>query len=109
MAIFPSTIDDRTTAIENPASQPNAFTLSIGMASKRGPRDKNEDAAGVSPCHTFFAIADGIGGAPLGDIMSTAACNAAADAFLLQGIAELTAHGAGRAQQYHNIFRGNGP
>lgn len=57
------------------------FKLNIGMASKRGPRERNEDAAAVSPSHDFFAVADGIGGAPLGDIASTLCCNAATIAY----------------------------
>lgn len=55
----------------------NKFSIGIGLASKRGPRERNEDAAAVSVHHDFFAIADGIGGAPLGDVASTLACNAA--------------------------------
>lgn len=55
----------------------NKFSIGIGLASKRGPRERNEDAAAVSIHHDFFAIADGIGGAPLGDVASTLACNAA--------------------------------
>ena len=57
------------------------LTCSIGLASRRGPRERNEDAAGVSPDHRLLVIADGIGGAPLGDIMSTAACNAALESW----------------------------
>lgn len=53
------------------------LSLSIGQATKRGPRERNEDAVAISPCHDFFAIADGIGGAPLGDVASTLTCNAA--------------------------------
>lgn len=55
----------------------NKLAISIGMASKRGPRERNEDAAAVSVHHDFLAIADGIGGAPLGDVASTLCCNAA--------------------------------
>ncbi len=57
------------------------LSFSVGVASRRGPREKNEDAASVSSNHRLFAIADGIGGAPLGDIMSTASCNAAISAY----------------------------
>lgn len=55
----------------------NKLSISIGLASKRGPRERNEDAAAVSVHHDFLAIADGIGGAPLGDVASTLCCNAA--------------------------------
>lgn len=59
----------------------NKLPLTIGLASKRGPHERNEDAAAVSMHHDFFAIADGIGGAPLGDVASTLCCNAALRSF----------------------------
>lgn len=65
----------------SPATAESTLTLAVGMASKRGPRERNEDAASISSSHDLFAIADGIGGAPLGDIMSTASCNAAVSAY----------------------------
>ncbi len=55
--------------------------LRVGMASHVGPRKRNEDFAAMSWQADFFAVSDGIGGAPFGDVMSRVACNAAVRAF----------------------------
>ncbi len=55
--------------------------LHVGMASHVGPRKRNEDFAAMSWHADFFAVSDGIGGAPFGDVMSRIACNAAVRAF----------------------------
>ena len=60
----------------------SALFFDMGAASKCGRRSKNEDASTISPDGKLFAVADGIGGAPMGDIMSTVACNAAVDAYM---------------------------
>ena len=60
----------------------SALFFDMGVASKCGRRTKNEDASAISPDGKLFAVADGIGGAPLGDIMSAVACNAAVDAYM---------------------------
>lgn len=53
----------------------------VGVASHKGPRMRNEDHAAFSWKEDFFAVSDGIGGAPYGDVMSRLACNAAIRAF----------------------------
>lgn len=55
--------------------------LEIGCASHTGNRSSNEDYAAFSGTSDFFAVSDGIGGAPYGDVMSRLACNAAIRAF----------------------------
>lgn len=55
--------------------------LKVGMASQKGPRQKNDDYCAISYTYDFYAISDGIGGAPYGDIMSKVACEAAIRAF----------------------------
>lgn len=52
----------------------------LGLASERGPRPKNDDAAGFNSKFQVYAVADGIGGAPDGDVMSRVACGAALQA-----------------------------
>lgn len=56
------------------------LTIAVGCASKIGPRQQNDDAATYSVQHDFFAVADGIGGAPHGDVASACAVNAAIQA-----------------------------
>lgn len=57
------------------------LVLRAGIATDQGPRDKNEDFVAVSWGRDFFALSDGIGGAPFGDVMSRIACNAAVRAY----------------------------
>lgn len=52
-------------------------SLRAGSASERGPRPKNDDSLERSTRSDFFAISDGIGGAPHGDVISRLACRAA--------------------------------
>ncbi len=56
-------------------------SLRVGVASHMGPRPHNEDYVAMSQRGDFFAVSDGIGGAPFGDVMSRIACNAAVQAF----------------------------
>ena len=56
-------------------------SLCVGVSSHRGPRQRNEDYASFSWKENFFAVSDGIGGAPYGDVMSRLACSAAVRAF----------------------------
>lgn len=58
-----------------------SLSLVVGMASKCGPRRKNDDYCAMSQRHDFFALSDGIGGAPYGDVISRVACNAAIEAY----------------------------
>lgn len=53
------------------------MTLLASICSDKGPRQTNEDCAMINAASTCFAISDGIGGAPLGEAMSRAACVAA--------------------------------
>lgn len=55
--------------------------IKVGMASERGPRHTNDDYCAISYSTDFYAISDGIGGAPRGDAYSKLACNAAIDDF----------------------------
>lgn len=55
--------------------------LAVGLASKIGPRTQNDDFAGFGRSREIFAVADGIGGAPRGDVAATVAVNAAIEAF----------------------------
>lgn len=64
---------------------PVHFALKIGLASETGPRQKNDDYCAISWKSDFFAISDGIGGAPYGDVMSRIACNAAVEAYDASG------------------------
>ena len=57
------------------------FSLRVGMASETGPRQRNDDFCAISWRSDFFAISDGIGGAPYGDVMSRVACSAAVEAY----------------------------
>lgn len=59
--------------------------LTVGVASKIGPRSQNDDFAGFGRNHEIFAVADGIGGAPRGDVAATVAVNAAVSAFEGEG------------------------
>lgn len=64
-------------------TKPAAFggPLAVGISSKIGPRSQNDDFAGFGRNHEVFAVADGIGGAPRGDVAATVAVNAAIMAF----------------------------
>lgn len=59
--------------------------LRFDLAWECGPRERNEDSATFSPYGNFFAIADGIGGAPLGDVASKISCNQAVRGFIEKG------------------------
>lgn len=56
------------------------LAISVGAASKIGPRQQNDDAFAHTDDGRMFNISDGIGGAPHGDIASACVVNAAADA-----------------------------
>lgn len=53
----------------------------VGVHSSQGPRGENDDYALSGELDTCFAISDGIGGAPFGNIISRTACNVALSAF----------------------------
>lgn len=53
----------------------------IGTASEIGRRAKNDDYVKIDARNKMVAIADGIGGAPFGDIISRVACNVAIESF----------------------------
>lgn len=55
-------------------------SLRAGGASECGPRPKNDDSFDRSKSRDFFAISDGIGGAPHGDVISRISCRAAVQA-----------------------------
>ncbi len=55
--------------------------MEVGFSSHTGNRATNEDYAAFSTKGDFFAVSDGIGGAPYGDVMSRLACNTAVRAF----------------------------
>jgi protein phosphatase len=57
------------------------LVVKVGMASAQGPRPQNDDFCAISYESDFFAVSDGIGGAPHGDVFSRLVCNAAVDAF----------------------------
>lgn len=62
------------------------YTIIAGCASKIGPRQRNDDYAACSATRSFYAVADGIGGAPHGDAASACAVNAALAAFEEDGL-----------------------
>ena len=88
----PSTASPRPTPLA--ASPPDCVrcarrlrrALTVGVASKIGPRSQNDDFAGFGRNHEIFAVADGIGGAPRGDVAATVAVNAAVSAFEGEGL-----------------------
>lgn len=63
----------------------NSLVVKVGMASMQGPRPNNDDFCAISYKSDFFAISDGIGGAPRGDAFSKLVCNAAVDGFERRG------------------------
>lgn len=59
----------------------DSFSFAIGHASMQGRRQKNDDCVRIDARTGIVAIADGIGGAPDGNIASRVACNVAIEAF----------------------------
>ncbi len=70
-------------------ARPPEVTLRVGTATCQGPRPKNDDFCAASLRHDFFAISDGIGGAPHGEIVSQIAVNAAVETY--DQVGEITA------------------
>lgn len=66
-------------ASESQTTEQVSFALRWSVRSQRGPRVTNDDYAMGASRH--FALSDGIGGAPLGEAMSRAACVGAFSAF----------------------------
>ena len=57
-----------------PECAQGGFTLNVGGATAQGMRRKNDDAFRIGHEQRFFAVSDGIGGAPDGEIVSRVAC-----------------------------------
>ena len=53
------------------------WRLRVGLHSERGLREKNDDYGNWLDSEDVFALADGIGGAPYGDVMARVAVNGA--------------------------------
>lgn len=74
----------RPLAIQTPARTPEPAVgpgLLYGWSSERGARRRNEDYCGASGDSLLFAISDGIGGGPHGDVMSRISVKRAIEAY----------------------------
>lgn len=80
-AVAHEMMEQQTQRADSDVVRDEQTDVHVGIASHRGPRDRNEDSAAVSWQGDFLAISDGIGGAPFGDVMSCLACNAAVAAY----------------------------
>lgn len=68
-------------AVATTSSKPKCTAFGIGCASLQGRRSKNDDYVQIDARTQAIAIADGIGGAPDGNIASRVACNVALEAY----------------------------
>lgn len=59
-----------------------SLSLSVGTWSDRGSRQRNEDFCLQDTERGLFAIADGVGGMPYGDVMARYCCHAALDSWV---------------------------
>ena len=63
--------------LDRPSENLKPLSLAVGSASKIGPRQQNDDYAAYSTRRDLFAVADGIGGAPHGDVAAKTSANVA--------------------------------
>ena len=68
---------DNTSVMHVPSSEDSRWRLRVGLHSERGTRERNDDYGNWLEDADVFALADGIGGAPFGDVMARVAVNAA--------------------------------
>lgn len=69
------------TPVKTPESAFSGPTLFYGWSSERGARRRNEDYCSASGDSLLFAISDGIGGGPHGDVMSRISVKRAIEAY----------------------------
>lgn len=78
---FPNQSEDGFPVDSTQARPSDSFSFAIGHASMQGRRQKNDDCVRIDARTGIIAVADGIGGAPDGNIASRVACNVAIEAF----------------------------